>query len=382
VDEKQHAAGGLPRRRDDRRVRADPPDDRRPPRAGRARRARGRDRSQLPPRRSRRGARVHREPQGTRASRPDPLTQYGPRIADRNDLDFTYSLIDRIFRLSLGELADFSGAKYDGDFSLTLEQAQRRKHEYVAEQIGIEPGGRILDLGCGWGPLLAFIRERGAEGVGVTLSAAQEKACRRHGLDVHLRDARQITPEDFGSFDAVASLGAFEHFCSPEEHASGKQEALYRDLFERIADLLPDGGRLYLQTMVYGRNMIDGEEALAALDVLPARGSDAWLLALLAKQFPGSWLPFGREQVIASAAPCFEPIASDSGRLDYIETISQWNARIGRRSLRKSLLKLRLAPRWLMSSDFRLAFTSGVSANKICFERELLDHYRFVFEKR
>ena len=52
-------------------------------------------------------------------------------MADRDDLEFTYSLIDRIFRLSLGELADFSGAKYDGDFSLSLEQAQRRKYEYV-----------------------------------------------------------------------------------------------------------------------------------------------------------------------------------------------------------------------------------------------------------
>ncbi|HWH19307.1 MAG TPA: class I SAM-dependent methyltransferase, partial [Solirubrobacterales bacterium] len=105
-------------------------------------------------------------------------------MADRDDLDFTYSLIDRIFRLSLGELADFSGAKYDGDFSLSLEQAQRRKHEYVAEQIGIGPGRRVLDLGCGWGPLLAFVREHRGEGVGVTLSSAQAKACRRHGLEV------------------------------------------------------------------------------------------------------------------------------------------------------------------------------------------------------
>src|SRR5205814_1453950 len=41
-------------------------------------------------------------------------------MAEREDLEFTYTLIDRIVRLSLGELADFSGAKYDGDFSLTL----------------------------------------------------------------------------------------------------------------------------------------------------------------------------------------------------------------------------------------------------------------------
>ena len=71
-------------------------------------------------------------------------------MADTVDLDFTYSLIDRIFRLSLGEMADFSAAKYDGDFSLTLEQAQRRKHDYVAEQIGIRAGRRVLDLGCGY----------------------------------------------------------------------------------------------------------------------------------------------------------------------------------------------------------------------------------------
>src|ERR671926_696424 len=112
-------------------------------------------------------------------------------MADRKDLEFTYSLTDRVIRLSLGELADFSGAKYDGDFSFSLEQAQRRKHDYVAEQIGIGPGRRVLDLGCGWGPLLNYARGRGATGVGVTLSSAQAAACRRHGLEVHLRDMRQ-----------------------------------------------------------------------------------------------------------------------------------------------------------------------------------------------
>jgi cyclopropane-fatty-acyl-phospholipid synthase len=298
-------------------------------------------------------------------------------MADRDDLEFTYSLIDRIFRLSLGDLADFSGAKYDGDFSLSLEEAQRRKHDYVAEQIGIGPGRRVLDLGCGWGPLLSFIRSRGGTGVGVTLSSAQAATCRRHGLDAHLYDARQVTPDSFGAFDAVASLGAFEHFCSPEEHRAGRQEQLYRGVFARIASLLPVGGRFYLQTMVFGRNMI----ALDRIDIDAPRASDAWYLALMGRQFPGSFLPYGEEQIIDSARPHFRLVSSTSGRLDYIETIRQWRKRFAAPSLRKTLLKLQLLPRWLTSADFRLAFTSGVSANSACFERELLDHHRLVFEK-
>jgi cyclopropane-fatty-acyl-phospholipid synthase len=298
-------------------------------------------------------------------------------VADRADLDFTYSLTDRIFRLSLGELADFSGAKYDGDFALSLEQAQRRKHDHIAEQIGIGPGRRVLDLGCGWGPLLAYVRERGGTGVGVTLSSAQLRACRRHGLDVRLSDARELTREGFGAFDAVASLGAFEHFCSPEEHRAGRQEEIYRDLFGRVASVLPAGGRLYLQTMVFGRKMIPEGE----IDIAAPRDSDAWYLALMGRQFPGSWLPSGAEQVVRTAAPGFRLVSRASGRLDYIQTIREWRRRLAARSARKTLFKLRLVPRWATSPDFRLAFTSGVSANSVCFERELLDHYRLVFER-
>ena len=299
-------------------------------------------------------------------------------MAERKDLDFTYSLTDKVVRLSLGELADFSGAKFDGDFTLSLEEAQRRKHDYVAEQIGIEAGNRVLDLGCGWGGLLNYTRGIGATGVGVTLSSAQAAACRRHGLDVHIHDARRVTRESFGPFDAVASLGAFEHFCSPEDHTAGRQEEIYRRFFERIASVLPDTGRLYLQTMVFGDNPVPFEE----ISTNAPRNSDAWILALMGCQFPASWLPSGQEQIIRCAEPHFRVTSSTSGRLDYIETIERWNARIGATSLRKNLLKLRLLPRWLTSSDFRFAFTSGVSANKICFERQLLDHYRLVFEKR
>jgi len=304
-------------------------------------------------------------------------------MSDRKDVEFTYSLTDQMIRLSLGELPDFSGAKFDGDFSLGLEQAQRRKHDYVAEQVGIGPGRRLLDLGCGWGPLLAYTEARGGTGVGVTLSSAQLAACRRHGLEVYLEDAREIDRERFGTFDAVASLGAFEHFCSPDDFQAGRQEKIYRDLFARVSSVLRPGGRFYLQTMVFGRNMIPASRIdLEALRAVPPRDSDEWYIALLGRQFPGSWLPFGQEQVIRCAEPHFRLVTSISGRLDYIETINRWNALIRARSFRKTLLKLRLLPYWLTSANFRLAFTSGVSANQICFERELLEHYRLVFEHR
>ncbi|MDQ6806797.1 MAG: class I SAM-dependent methyltransferase [Actinomycetota bacterium] len=298
-------------------------------------------------------------------------------MAEQKDIEFSYSLTDRVVRLALGELADFSAAKYDGDYTLTLEQAQRRKHDYVAEQIGIAPGRRVIDLGCGWGGLLNYIRGRDATGVGVSLSSAQVAACRRHGLDVHLQDARELTPERVGEFDAAASLGAFEHFCSPEDYEAGRQEDVYRNFFARVAGLLPVGGRLYLQTMVFGRNMIP----LDQVDRHAPRDSDAWYLAMMAAAFPGSWLPFGQEQVIRCAEPDFRLVSSVSGRIDYIETIHQWDLRTEAWNPRMALLKLRLLPRWLASSEFRFAYTSGASSNRTCFERELMDHYRLVFER-
>ena len=304
-------------------------------------------------------------------------------MADRRDADFTYSLTDRIIRLSLGELPDFSGAMFDGDFSLELEQAQRRKHDYVADQVGIGPGRRLLDLGCGWGPLLAYAQARGGAAVGVTLSSAQLTACRRHGLEVYLEDAREIDRERFGPFDAVASLGAFEHFCSPDDYQAGRQEEIYRDLFARVSSVLPPRGRFDLQTMVFGRNMI------------PASRID--LQALRTSRRGARTSGTSRCWGVSSRAPgCRSGNSRSSGALSPTSGWSRASAAVsttskrstggtrgfGASSFRKTLLKLRLLPHWLTSADFRLAFSSGVSANQVCFERELLDHYRLVFENR
>ncbi|HEX5004377.1 MAG TPA: class I SAM-dependent methyltransferase [Gemmatimonadales bacterium] len=297
-------------------------------------------------------------------------------MATARDLNFIYTTIDRMFRLSIGEQADFSGAKYDGNFSLTLEAAQHRKHAFIADEIRLAAGSRVLDLGCGWGPFLAFARARDAVGVGVTLSQGQAAACRRQGLDVHIADCRTVTPAMFGRFDALVSIGAFEHFCSREEFAGGRQEAVYRNFFVHARGVVPAGGRFYLQTMVFGRRMIPPDQ----ISLEAPRLSDGHVLALLQATFPGSWLPSGLAQITDAAAPHFRVVSSESGRLDYIQTIREWRRRFAEFTVAKLAVKLTLVPRYLLSRDFRNAFASGISANTICFERELLDHFRIVLE--
>jgi cyclopropane-fatty-acyl-phospholipid synthase len=301
-------------------------------------------------------------------------------VADKQNIDFSYTTIDRIFRLSIGQNADFSGARYNGDFSMTLEQAQDAKHRFMADQLHIKEGSKVLDMGCGWGPFLKYIKEKkGARGIGLTLSDGQYKACKKSGFDVYIKDVRTVTPLDFGIFDAVISVGAFEHFSSLEECKEGKQEAIYRNFFKTVYDLLPTGGRFYLQTMVWGKNMIHYDQ----MDLGADKNSDAYLVAAMIKYFPGSWLPYGSEMLVRNADPFFKVINMSSGRLDYIETTNQWRKKIRAFSFKKYALFLSLVPILIWNKDFRHKLSVyRLAANKKCFERELMDHYRIVFEKR
>ncbi|NND50911.1 MAG: methyltransferase domain-containing protein [Flavobacteriaceae bacterium] len=300
-------------------------------------------------------------------------------MAGKKDLDFTYTTIDKIFRLSMGETGDYSGAKYDGDFSMSLEEAQKAKHKFIADSLHIKKGSKVLDMACGWAPFTRYIvDERKADSLGLTLSQGQADACQKNGFNVIVKDCRYIKPEDFGTFDAITCIGGLEHFCSVKEWKEGKQEKVYGDFFQTLNNLLPVGGRFYMQTMVFSKNMIDFHE----LDVNAEKGSTAYIMALMVKQFPGSWLPYGPEMVIKSAEPHFKLISQSSGRLDYIETISQWRKKFRKFNLKKYWLYLSLIPRYFTDKEFRhMVAVFKVSPNKVCFEREVMDHYRLVFEK-
>ena len=125
-------------------------------------------------------------------------------------------------------------AYWGGDYSKTLTQAQQDKHDWIFKSLGLPEdlkGYRILDIGCGWGPVLSAVNQRGGSAVGVTLSQHQYHWCKKAGFDIVLSDYKDLTGS-LGQFDAVVSVGALEHFCSIEEHAAGQQNDVYRTFFE------------------------------------------------------------------------------------------------------------------------------------------------------
>jgi cyclopropane-fatty-acyl-phospholipid synthase len=308
-------------------------------------------------------------------------------MANREEIEETYDFMDEIFRVSFGEHADLTCAMYNGSFSKTLAQAQRDKHQYILDGICFKPGFRVLDIGCGFGPVLKAVEERGGHGIGLTLSRKQAEVCRRAGLEVFVKDWKEITADTFGTFDGIVSVGAFEHFCSPDEYIAGKQDAIYDNFFRLCHSLLPDGGRLYLQTMMLGRNAPDYQ----SISLQAQEGSDEYIAAIAKEFFPGSWLPFGEEHILRVAAPYFKQISHNNGRRDYLQTIEEWsklwnftfsNFKDPHARFSRLFVVAKLVPRFLTDKQFRRRtefLRKGY--DKDCFRREIIDHQRMVFQK-
>jgi cyclopropane-fatty-acyl-phospholipid synthase len=127
-----------------------------------------------------------------------------------------YDVGNTFYEHVLGPSMTYTCAVYDTPDD-TLEQAQARKYELVAAKLALQPGMRLLDVGCGWGGMVRHAaREHGVRALGVTLSAEQaawaQAAIEREGLshlaEVHHLDYRDAPAEEF---DAVSSIGLTEH---------------------------------------------------------------------------------------------------------------------------------------------------------------------------
>jgi cyclopropane-fatty-acyl-phospholipid synthase len=158
---------------------------------------------------------------------------------DAKAIAYHYDVSNRFYELVLGPSMTYSCAVWPGT-EATLEDAQAAKYELICRKLGLRPGMRLLDVGCGWGGMaMHAAREYGVEAVGVTLSRRQcewgQKAVAAAGLgdrvEIRMQDYRDVRD---GPFDAISSIGMFEH-------VGAANLGLY---FRRLYLLLAPGGRL------------------------------------------------------------------------------------------------------------------------------------------
>ncbi len=161
------------------------------------------------------------------------------RRRDAESIVHHYDVSNAFYRLVLGPSMTYSCAVF-GTEDDTLEQAQANKYDLVCTKLGLEPGQRLLDVGCGWGGMLIHAATNyGVTGVGVTLSFEQEELARKRVAEAGLEARVEIRRQDYRDiadrpFDAVSSIGMFEHV--------GRNRM--EEYFRRLHQLIEPGGRL------------------------------------------------------------------------------------------------------------------------------------------
>ena len=158
---------------------------------------------------------------------------------DRRSVRHHYDVSNDFFALFLDPSMTYSCAIFSRG-ATTLEEAQEVKRELVCTKLGVTPGQRVLDVGCGWGSFaIHAATRRGAHVTGITLSPPQAEEARRRAaaagvgdrVDIRVQDWRELGDEPF---DAVASIGMVEHVGAAQIDAYAL----------RLASLLRPGGRL------------------------------------------------------------------------------------------------------------------------------------------
>lgn len=161
------------------------------------------------------------------------------RRTDRRAISHHYDVGNDFYEIVLGPSMVYSCAYWDSPDS-TLEAAQADKLDLICRKLGLTPGGRLLDVGCGWGSMaIHAAREYGVQVVGVTLSQEQAAYARKRVADEGLTDKVEIRVQDYrdvrdGPFDAISSIGM-------AEHVGAERYLQYADQLYR---LLKPGGRL------------------------------------------------------------------------------------------------------------------------------------------
>ncbi|HUN97140.1 MAG TPA: cyclopropane-fatty-acyl-phospholipid synthase family protein [Bradyrhizobium sp.] len=229
--------------------------------------------------------------------------QHNSRRAVRRQVAHHYDLSEVLFRAFLDQDMQYSCA-YFCDSALSLEEAQRAKKQHIIAKLLLEPGHRVLDIGCGWGGMaIAIAQAEAVQTTAVTLSTKQLAVARTrakdaeidHRIAFELRDYREIT----GSFDRIVSVGMFEHVGRPN----------YQAYFDKIAALLADGG----VALIHSIGRMDGPGL-----------TQAWTRKYI---FPGGYIPALSEVLPAVERAGLWVTDIEILRLHYAETLRVWRQR-------------------------------------------------------
>ena len=217
-----------------------------------------------------------------------------------------YDAGNDFYQLWLDPTITYSAALWEDDD--TLESAQIRKLDYHINQAKASNANRVLDIGCGWGSTVKRLVDvhNVKQAVGLTLSVGQAErisSFQHPQIDVRVESWSDHIPT--APYDAIISIGAFEHFAhlglSPEEKIAG-----YRSFFQRCHQWLQPGGRLSLQTISYENSRREDFSQFYADEI-----------------FPESDLP--RLADIATASErLFEVVALRNDRHHYARTLRAW----------------------------------------------------------
>jgi cyclopropane-fatty-acyl-phospholipid synthase len=158
---------------------------------------------------------------------------------DARAVSHHYDVSNDFYRLMLGPTMTYSCAYFESS-DMSLNEAQYAKHELICRKLGLAPGMRLLDVGCGWGGMvLHAAKHHGVSAVGVTVSQAQADFAEKRVAEEGLGDRIEIRVQDYrdvsdGPFDAISSIGMFEHV----------GVAKLKDYFANLYELLSSTGRL------------------------------------------------------------------------------------------------------------------------------------------
>jgi cyclopropane-fatty-acyl-phospholipid synthase len=236
-------------------------------------------------------------------------------MSTQEQLAVTYDVSNEFYKLWLDERINYSCALFEGTDN--LEVAQVKKLEWMHQAARVTPEKRVLDIGCGWGANLNFLaKDKGVlSAVGITLSRAQYehlKAAASPGIEVECVDYRNYQPAK--PFDAIISIGMFEHIATPEEARSGKHVEIYRDYFRRAWQWTRPGSCFGLQSVIGG--------------LIPRKAADlremGWATYTI---FPGAISP-RLEAIVESVSPYWEIMEVRTRREHYEKTSAEWLRRL------------------------------------------------------